>query len=117
MATLETTKRTTVIVSDAKNTRVIPMEMIVYIAACGPYSLIHKKNGEQIVWCKHLKLIEPLLDADRFVRIHKGYLVNIGEITQYIRGRGGRVLLSNGSLLEVSYRRKGEFLERYTLTA
>lgn len=117
MTSLETVKRTNVIVSDNKSTRVIPMDLIVHIAACGPYSLIYNKNGEEIVWCKHLKLVEQLLDAERFVRIHKGHLVNLSEVTKYIRGRGGKVLLSNGSELEVAHRRKLEFLERYRLLA
>ncbi len=117
MIALETTKRTNVIVSDNKSTRVIAMDLIVHIVACGPYSLIYQKNGEEIVWCKHLKLVEQLLDAERFVRIHKGHLVNISEVTKYIRGRGGMVLLSNGTQLEVSHRRKLEFLERYRLLA
>jgi two-component system LytT family response regulator len=53
------------------------------------------------------------LDADYFIRIHKGHVVNIKEVVQYRRGRGGQVLLSNGVLIDVAFRRKGQFMERY----
>jgi two-component system LytT family response regulator len=110
-------KKKSVVVSDSKSTRVIPMEMIIHIEACGPYSLIYNKNGEEIVWSKHLKVVQTFLDAENFIRIHKGHVVNLKEIVKYRRGRGGYVILSNGVELAVAFRRKGEFLERYKAPA
>lgn len=117
MNTNEPEKKKVLIVSDSKSTRAIPMEMIVCVEACGPYSLIYNKTGEEIVWSKHLKIVQKLLDQEQFIRIHKGHVVNLAEVVKYTGGRGGIVVLSNGSELAVSFRRKGEFLERYRLPA
>lgn len=113
MSVNESERKKVVIVSDNKSTRIIPMEMIVHVEACGPYSLIYNKSGEEIVWSKHLKVVQTFLDAEKFVRIHKGHLVNLNEVVKYKRGRGGMVILSNGTELAVAFRRKGEFLHRY----
>lgn len=113
----EAGKRKVVVVSDNKSTRVIPMEMIIRVEACGPYSLVYNKSGEEIVWSKHLKLVQELLDQEQFIRIHKGHVININEVVKYKRGRGGFVLMSNGIELAVALRRKAEFLERYKMPA
>ena len=112
MSISETTK-TKVVVTDSRTTRVIPMDMIVRLEACGPYSLIYSKSGEEIVWSKTLKMAQQLLDENIFIRIHKGHIINVGEIVRYRRGRGGFVLLSDGAEIAVALRRKVEFLERY----
>ena len=48
------------------------------------------KNKNKIVACRTLKeMEEQLQDFDFFVRVHHSYLVNLNEVTKYIRGEGG----------------------------
>jgi two-component system LytT family response regulator len=54
---------------------------------------------------------ETALEDSNFVRLHKSYVVNLDHITEYIKGEGGSVMLSNGKEIEVS-RRKKELLMR-----
>jgi hypothetical protein len=51
MITAETPK-THIIVNDSKSSRVIPLDTIIRLEACGPYSVIYRKSGEEIVWSK-----------------------------------------------------------------
>jgi two-component system LytT family response regulator len=53
-----------------------------------------------------------MLSAYGFFRIHNSHLINMHFIKSYHRGKGGSVLLTDGSELEVSTRRKDEFLKR-----
>ncbi|KQC29984.1 LytR/AlgR family response regulator transcription factor [Flagellimonas eckloniae] len=68
--------------------------------------LEHKK----IVVSKTLKYFEDALNEYGFARIHKSYLVNVGEVVKYKRGKGGSVVLSNGKELSVSASKKAALL-------
>jgi two-component system LytT family response regulator len=67
------------------------------------------KNKQKIVVSRTLKDIEEILEDYPFFRIHHSYLVNINEINKYVKGEGGYVVMSDGSVVDVS-RSKKEFL-------
>jgi two-component system LytT family response regulator len=51
-----------------------------------------------------------MLPLDIFIRIHNSHIINKNYVERYIRGEGGQVVLSNGSVLDISKRKKNEFL-------
>jgi two-component system LytT family response regulator len=51
-----------------------------------------------------------MLPLDTFIRIHNSYIINKHFAEKYIRGEGGQVVLSNGVTLDVSKRKKADFL-------
>ncbi|MEO7265961.1 MAG: LytTR family DNA-binding domain-containing protein, partial [Ferruginibacter sp.] len=55
---------------------------------------------------------DRLLEDSGFIRIHKSFLVNLLHVKEYLRGEGGSVILSNGKELEVSRRKKEDFLNK-----
>lgn len=55
---------------------------------------------------------ESLLDVYGFFRIHKSYLINLKHLKKYLRGEGGQVVMTDGSTLDVSRRKKDELLEK-----
>ncbi|SHG65472.1 LytR/AlgR family response regulator transcription factor [Flagellimonas flava] len=71
--------------------------------------LEHKK----IVVSKTLKYFEDTLKDYAFSRIHKSYLVNVGEVVKYKKGKGGSVVLSNGKELSVSASKKAGLLSYF----
>ncbi len=65
------------------------------------------KNKKKITACRTLKEIEEQLqDFNFFVRVHHSYLVNLNEVTKYVRGEGGYLIMSDGSSVNVSRSRK-----------
>jgi two-component system LytT family response regulator len=44
-------------------------------------------------------------------RIHHSNIINKYQVEKYIRGEGGQVVLRNGVVLDVSKRKKSEFLQ------
>ena len=60
---------------------------------------------------KTLKDFEDLLEGSGFFRIHNASLINLVFVKKYIKGDGGQVLLSNGTVLDVARRRKEELIE------
>ena len=89
----------------------IPADQVVRCEADDNYTHLFLKDKNKIVACRTLKeMEEQLLDFNFFVRVHHSYLVNLNEVTKYVRGEGGAVLLSNGEEVEVSRRKKDFFL-------
>lgn len=76
------------------------------------YTNIYTTSGRKYTVSKTLKYVEELLSGHHFFRIHHSHLINLGYVTKYSRGKGGYVTLAGNIVLEVSLRRKDEFLER-----
>lgn len=49
---------------------------------------------------------EQLKDFSSFIRVHHSYLVNLNEVNKYVRGEGGYLVMSDGSIINVSRSRK-----------
>ena len=78
------------------------------------YTTIYKSDKQKIVVAKTLKEFEELLAEQDFFRIHNSDLINLAFIKSYNKGKGGSVVLQDGTELEVSTRRKEEFLKKMT---
>jgi two-component system LytT family response regulator len=89
---------------------VIETKNILFCKADDNYTEIYLNNNKKKVVSKTLKYFDEALSSSSFVRIHKSYLVNVNEITKYIKGKGGSVVLSNGKQLSVSATRKAGLL-------
>lgn len=61
--------------------------------------------------CKNLEGVKSAADQD-FFRVHNFDLINLSYIKSYNKGKGGSVILTYGTELEVSTRRKDEFLKK-----
>ena len=51
-----------------------------------------------------------MLGDTSFFRIHKSFLINLQHVKEYQRGEGGTVIMSNNAEIEVSRRKKEQFL-------
>jgi two-component system LytT family response regulator len=67
-------------------------------------------NGQSLFVTRLLKDFEELLLPYRFFRIHNSHMINLNYIRKYIRGEGGQVVMDNGDVVDVSRRKKEEFL-------
>ncbi|MBS1742369.1 MAG: response regulator transcription factor [Bacteroidetes bacterium] len=76
------------------------------------YTTIFKSDKQKIVVAKTLKEFEELLTEHNFFRVHNSELINLAYIKSYNKGKGGSVILNDGTELEVSTRRKDDFLKR-----
>ncbi|MBO6515731.1 MAG: response regulator transcription factor [Bacteroidia bacterium] len=75
------------------------------------YTRFYLKSREQILVSRTLKTYMELLQSKgRFARIHQSHVVNVDCITEYIKGRGGEVVLSDQTRLSVSESRRKALL-------
>ncbi len=89
----------------------VKVEELMYLEASINYTKFHLQNNIRYTVSKTLKEFEDMLPDGIFLRIHNSYIVNKNFVEKYIRGEGGQVILSDGTLLDVSKRKKAEFLK------
>lgn len=87
----------------------VKLDNIIRIEASGPYSIFFLKEWKKIMVSKHLKEYETLLSEMNFFRVHNSHMVNINEVVKMVKSDGGYVLMSDGSEIAVSPKKKSEF--------
>ena len=53
-----------------------------------------------------------MLEEYSFLRVHHSYLVNLNEVSKYIKGEGGYLIMSDDSSIDVSRSRKEMLLKK-----
>lgn len=74
------------------------------------YCRFYLDSGKSVLVSKPLSEFEDLLTECNFFRIHKSNMINLDHVAKYVKGRGGYVILSDGSHADVSARRKDELM-------
>jgi two-component system LytT family response regulator len=92
--------------------QLINMEDIVSCSAESNYTRVCLKNNHKILISRTLKEIEEMLEGTIFYRVHHSFLVNINEISKYIKGEGGYLIMNDGSNIDVSRSKKEGLLKR-----
>ncbi len=90
----------------------IHVKDIVRCESDGNYTNLYLDNYKKLVASKTLKEFETLLNDLGFVRIHHSHLINLSHLQKYNKGENGSVVMDDGSVLEVSRRKKEEFIRR-----
>ncbi|MEZ4810798.1 MAG: LytTR family DNA-binding domain-containing protein [Allomuricauda sp.] len=90
----------------------IEAETIIRAEAERSYSNFYLENGKKILVSKPLKEYEALLEQCNFFRVHKSHMINLTHIEKYIKGKGGYVIMKDGSHVDVSVRKKDDLLNR-----
>jgi two-component system, LytTR family, response regulator len=89
-----------------------PVQQIISLEAKGNYTSLYFIGGRHLLVCKTLMEIEELLNNSlQFVRIHRSFTINLNRIMKYVRGKGGYVVMEDGSYRNVSNGKREEFFE------
>lgn len=87
---------------------------IVRLKADGNYTHFFFTDGTKEVSSKNLKEYEDILPKHNFCRIHNAHIINLNCIQNYKKGRGGTVVMEDGTEIEVSQRKRVEFIQRFS---
>lgn len=94
-------------VPTAEGFELIPAGQVVRCEANGNYTTFFLKNKQKILACRSLgEVEEQLQDFSFFIRVHHSWIANLNEVTKYIRGEGGYLIMSDGSSVNVARSRK-----------
>jgi two-component system, LytTR family, response regulator len=100
-----------IVIATGEGMEFITISTILHIESSSNYSKIYLQNGKSMVVTKLLKDFEDMLQPYRFYRIHNSHLINLRYIEKYLKGDGGQVRLTNGTVIDVARRKKDEFLK------
>ncbi|HEY1147983.1 MAG TPA: LytTR family DNA-binding domain-containing protein, partial [Pseudoduganella sp.] len=92
-----------VLIRDGARVHVIPAEKIAYIEAQDDYVQIHSE-GKAYLKNQRMAELEEQLDADKFIRIHRSYLVNIECVARIEQASkdSHQAVLHDGTRLAIS---------------
>ncbi len=92
---------------------VVQVKDIIRCQANDNFTDIILAEGKKMLICRTLKHFEGLLEDYDFMRVHKSHLINFQFIKKYKKGKGGQVVMSDGSEIDVSPAKKQDFLDRF----
>lgn len=75
------------------------------------YTSFHFKDGKKMMVTRTLKDFEDLLNDQGFYRVHQSHLVNTKFIKEYVKTEGGHLIMSDGSMVPVSTRKRPEVIK------
>jgi len=84
---------------------------IVYCKSDGNYSILVLNTNNRIVASKTLKYLSSLLLNEKFVRVHKSFLINIDYVKKYLKQNGGEIQMKNNDIIPVSRNKREKFIK------
>jgi two-component system LytT family response regulator len=89
----------------------VPFNDILMCKAERAYCTFFLNKGRKLLVSKPMGEFEEILIAKGFFKVHKSTIVNIDFADKYVRGKGGYLVLSDGSQVVVSTRKKEELMK------
>lgn len=91
---------------------IINIKDIIRCEADASYTHFHLVGGKKLMVSASLKHYEDLLPENEFIRVHHQHLINMNHVTRYLKQDGGYAVMSDGTQIEISRRKKDAFMER-----
>lgn len=92
---------------------VVQVKDIIHCQANDNFTNFYLTDNTSRMICRTLKFYESLLQEFDFLRVHKSHLVNLQYVQKYKKGKGGQLIMTDGSVIDVSPSKKKELLERF----
>jgi two-component system LytT family response regulator len=92
---------------------VVQVKDIIRCKAEDNFTYFFMLDGSKQLICRTLKFYQEMLKDFDFVRTHKSHMVNVQHIKRYKKGKGGQVIMIDGTEIDVSAKRKKDLLERF----
>ncbi len=84
---------------------------IIRLQSDSNYTTFYFMDKRKVIVSKTIKEYEEMLAGHDFFRVHQSHIINLNYIKSYTKGEGGSVVMQDGSEIDVSRRRKDEFLK------
>lgn len=97
-------------IPDTEGFYVIPISEIIRFQANGNYTEVFTTKGQYLT-TKNLGVYEVKLKPHDFIRVHHKHLINSNYVVRYIKGKSGTAIMSDNTSIDISRRKKDEFLK------
>jgi two-component system LytT family response regulator len=89
----------------------VDIDEIIRLESEGAYTKLMTSSGKVHMTSKNLGYYEKQLHNHDFFRAHHSHLINLSHVMNYVKGDGGHVILSDNSHVDISRRKKDDFLK------
>lgn len=100
-----------IILSTSEGMHIVSTDDIIRCESDDYYTKFFFLNATSILISKTLKQNEAILSDFNFIRPHKSHLINIKYIKSYLKVDGGYILMTDGSKIPVSRRKRESIVE------
>ena len=91
---------------------IVNIRDIIRCEADGSYTVFYLTDKRKLLISAGLKHYEELLPERDFIRVHHHHLINMNHVLRFLKEDGGYAIMSDGSKIEISRRKKEAFMER-----
>jgi two-component system LytT family response regulator len=91
---------------------IVNIKDIIRCEADGSYTTFYLTDKRKLLISAGLKHYEELLPEKEFIRVHHHHLINMNHVVRFLKEDGGYAVMSDGSRIEISRRKKETFMER-----
>jgi len=105
-------KNEKIIIPSTDGLNIVKLGEIIRLEADDVYTMFYMTDGKRFIASKPLNNYEKILEDLPFSRVHSKHLINLMYIKRYIKGKGGSVIMEDNTEVEVSVRKKADFLEK-----
>ena len=89
----------------------VPFDKIIKCEADRAYCNFYLTGGDKLLVSKSMKEFEEVLVSHGFIKVHNSNIVNINFAEKYLKGKGGQLLMTDGSVVPVAVRKKVELIK------
>jgi two-component system LytT family response regulator len=91
---------------------IVNVKDIIRCEADGSYTTFFLESKKKLLVSASLKHYEDLLPPEDFIRVHHHHLINMNHVVRYLKTDGGYAVMSDGTQIEISRRKKEAFIAR-----
>jgi two-component system, LytTR family, response regulator len=91
---------------------IVSLKDIIRCEADTSYTIFYLSDKRKLMVSAGLKHYEELLPESDFIRVHHHHLINMQHVLRLLKADGGYAVMSDGSQIEISRRKKEAFLDR-----
>ena len=103
---------TRLVVPNQDGLELVEIKDLVRLNSDGAYTKLYLTDGRHLLTSKNLGYYEDKLRTHNFFRVHHQHLISLNHVKNYIKGEGGSVTMSDNAIIDVSRRRKEDFLNK-----
>ena len=100
-----------IILSTSERINIVKVKDIIRCESDNYYTMFYFADGKKLLMSKTLKENEEMLSDYNFIRPHKSHLINVLYIKSFNKHEGGYILMTDGSRVPVSRRKKEKIVE------
>jgi len=102
-----------IILKTSEHIHLVNAADIIRIVADGNYCTFYIEDGRKVLVSRAIKEYEETLIDKGFHRIHKSHIINIQKLNYFDKTDSGDVIMSDGSIVPVAWRKREMLLELF----